>query len=264
MKAYCINLDRRADRLGHMAAQFAAAGMAFERVPAVDGQRPDILAATAASGLGLTGLRMSSGAYGCFQSHREVWRRLVASGDAHALVFEDDLVLAKGIGAYLGTDWVPPDADLVKLETFQTRLHRDAGPGLPALGRRLHRLRSRHVGTGCYLVSAPAAARLLTATTQISDPIDEALFNEKSALFATLVTYQMDPAPVMQGANQAPAATQTAAADWSASSIPDRFAAGQAAVTSAQEGSLARLRRRLREEIRARAQGTRYVVVPFG
>lgn len=38
MKAYCINLDRRPDRLEHMERQFERLGMAFERIAAVDGQ----------------------------------------------------------------------------------------------------------------------------------------------------------------------------------------------------------------------------------
>ena len=90
MKAYCINLDRRPDRLEHMVQQFAARGMSFERVAAVDARDPAVAEAALRCGIGMTGKRMSAAAFATFQSHREVWRRVLASGEAHAMVFEDD------------------------------------------------------------------------------------------------------------------------------------------------------------------------------
>lgn len=257
MKAYCINLDCRPDRLEHMVRQFAAQGIFFERVAAVDGRDPDVAAAALRCAPGLTGLRMSAGAYGCFQSHREVWRRLIASGDSHAMVMEDDLVLAPGIAAYLQHAWVPEDANLVKLETFLARLHLDCGVGREALNRKLHHLRSRHPGTGCYVISTPAAQRLLARTEAVSDPIDEALFNEASPLFVELVIYQMDPAPAIQGDRLG----DKTESSWLASSILDHFASGE---EHRPERATTRLSRRLREEIRARLMDTRYIIVPFG
>ena len=263
MKAYCINLDRRPDRLAHMTRQAEALDLVFERVCAVDGRDPEVAAAAARCGVGLTGLRMSAGAYGCFQSHREVWRRLLASGEGHAMVFEDDLVLAPGIADYLDPAWVPADADLVRLETFLTRFHRDRGPGIAVAGRHIHRMRSRHVGAGSYAISAGAAARLLAASERIDDPIDELLFNEASALFGGLVVYQMIPAPVVQGDRLAPD-REKAESGWQATSITERYAEGDLAAQVAPEGTIRRLFRRMREESRSLAAGTRYVVAPYG
>jgi glycosyl transferase family 25 len=268
MKAYCINLDSRPDRLAHMTALMARHGLAFERVAAVDGGDPQVAAAAARCPTGRNGYRLSAGAYACFQSHREIWRRLLASGASHAMVLEDDLLIATGFAAYLAPDWVPSDADLVKLETYQVRLHRQVGPGLPAKGRRLHRLRSRHVGTGCYVISRAAAARLLAATETVSDPIDEVMFNDASPLFAGLVTYQMVPSPVMQGKGAPKGEGQDgrgreaeqSQADWVESSIKDRSVLNGAQA----EAALTRLWRWLRAEIWSLRAGTRYVVVPFG
>ena len=262
MKAYCINLDRRRDRLEHMTELFAKHGIAFERVPAVDGQDPLVAAAAAECRPGMSGQRMSAGAYACFQSHREVWHRLVASGAPHAMVLEDDLLIAPGFAACLAEGWVPADADLVKLETYQVRLHRDAGPGSPACERRLHRLRSRHAGTGCYVISRAAAERLLAATGAVCDPVDEAMFNEASPLFAGLVIYQMVPSPVIQGKGQEGGGQE--GAGWAESSIMDRDAQGSPDRLSKAEGHSARLWRRLGAEIWSVLAGTRYVVVPFG
>ena len=186
------------------------------------------------------------------------WRRLLASGDSHAVVFEDDLVIADGFAVYLQDGWVPRGADLVRFETFLIRVHVDRGDGTPASGRRLHRLRSRHPGTGAYLVCAPAARRLLDLTETVSDPIDEALFNEASPLFAGLTTYQMDPAPVIQG-NLVDGPLDS----WTTTSITERFAE-VGVQTGPAETKVARLGRRLREEFGALRDGTRYDVVPFG
>ena len=263
MKAYCINLDCRPDRLEHMEQQFAAQGLSFERVSAIDAKAPEIIAAALSCRVGVTGLKMGAGAYACFQSHRKVWRQLVDMGDSHAMVFEDDAVLAGGIAAYLDPAWVPSDADLVRLETFLTRFHRDCGPGIEVAGRHVHRLRSRHAGAGCYVISARAAGRILAATEQIDDPIDELLFNEASALFAGLVVYQMIPAPAAQGDRLTPG-RQKAKSGWQATSITERHANENLAEQIAREGAVGRLVRRLREEARARLRGTEYVVAPYG
>lgn len=259
MKVYCINLDRRPDRLAYMSELFGQLGVPFERIVAVDAQSPEVAAKAASCAPGMTGRRMSAGAYGCFQSHRNVWQRLVASSDSHAMIFEDDLLLAPGVADLLSPGWIPADADLVKLETLRTRLHLSPAVGSAVQGRALHRMHSRHAGTGAYVISATAAARLLRQTETFADPIDEVLFNEASPLFPGLVVYQMSPAPVIQGEFSG-----QVKAGWSATSITQRFASGDEPAPARAEGRIARLVRRGTQEVIARAKGTRYVVVPFG
>jgi glycosyl transferase family 25 len=261
MKAYCINLDRGADRLQHMAQQFHLQGMTFERIAAIDGTRPEIAAEAARVLPTALGPRISVAAYGCFQSHRQAWSRLLASGEPHGLVSEDDLVLAEGFSAYLKDDWVPPDADLVRLETFQTRTHVDARHDHAVGSRQLRRLRSSHLGAGCYVLSAKAAQRLHECTAVIRDPVDVVLFSETSDLFADLVTYQMIPAPAVQGKRHGP---ETGTASWSVSNIQERFDGEAPADALRAETSLGRVKRRLVEYLRARRLGTHYIVVPFG
>jgi glycosyl transferase family 25 len=263
MKAYCINLDRRPDRLAHMTAQFEAMGQSFERVSAIDANTPEIADAVRRCGVSVTGLKMGAGAHACFQSHRKAWRLLLETGDSHAMVLEDDVVLAPGFAACLAPGWVPEDADLVRLETFLTRFHRDRGPGIAAAGRRLYRLRSRHAGAGCYVISAVAAERLLGATDPIDDPIDELLFNEAAASFGERVVYQMIPSPAVQGDRLMPGKVK-ADTGWQATSIIARHAEDSTAEMAGPEGAAGRLVRRLQEEMRALRQGTRYVVAPHG
>jgi glycosyl transferase family 25 len=258
VKAYCINLDRRPDRLAHMAAQFVRLAMTVERIPAVDGHRPDIAMEADRITSGLQG-KMAPTAYACFQSHRQAWRLLLASGDAHAMVFEDDLLLADGIETYLLEGWIPADADIVKLETWNKPTHVAAGPGLPAGARRLFRLRSRHHGTGCYVIAAAAARRLLAQTDgPLKDPIDKYMFDHRSPAFHDLTIYQMIPAPAIQG-NQLGDLSE--GGTWAATSIPGRWDAGS---WRRLNGHSFQWLRDISRPVRQRLRGWRRVTVAYG
>lgn len=258
MQAYLVNLDRSADRLAHMQAEFARRGIAFERIAAVDARDPAVAAIAATLGPNLQGRVISSGAYGCFQSHRLIWQRLLDSGDSHAMAIEDDLLLAEDFAGFLQDGWVPADADLVKLEAFGERTHLSRSPVVPLPGRRLLRLRSKHRGTGCYVISAAAARRLLDATVVVTDAIDEVMFNSVTPFFESACIYQAIPAPAMQADRlgaQRPA--------WAGSAIGERYNVAATSDMLRRESPAARLTRRLREEMRALSQGTHYALVDF-
>jgi glycosyl transferase, family 25 len=261
MKAYCINLDRSADRLEHMTQQFDRLGITFERVAGVDGDHPDVAAEAAQALPTALGPRISAHAYACFQSHRKAWGQLVASGESYGLVLEDDLLLAEGFSDYLKEGWVPSDADLVRLETFRTRTHLDANPCYAVGLRQMFRLRSSHLGAGCYILSARVALRLLKQTEVVRDAVDEVLFSETSELFSDLVIYQMVPAPAVQAKRLRPEKTGEG---WLASNILERFESDVPEHAIRAETSVQRLKRRLSETIRAVRRKTRYIVVPFG
>lgn len=260
MKAYCINLDRRPDRLEHMTAEFARVGIPFERIPAVDGQDPKVAAAAAKLPAYVHGTRVSAGVYGCFESHRDAWRLLLGSAEKWAMIFEDDLILASDISIYLSEEWIPADADIVKLETYGVRVHLKSSSAKKG-GRYLHRLCSYHHGAGAYLISADAARQLLAYTLPIGLPVDRAMFDERSPMRRGLVIYQMVPAPVIQGDRYQDGETTA----WQHSSLSMRLE-GQVESTVKQDGIVIRLRKkfRLRQRLRGMLQGTRYIVVPHG
>ena len=187
---YVINLDRSPQRLAHMTAQLSDLGIAFERLPAVDGRvlDPAYVAKFAP---------LAASQIGCFLSHKLAWQR-IAWGDAPCgIVLEDDIHIAPALAPFVrAANWVPADAGIVKLETMLTRVSIDA-TALPGPGSsKLARLRSLHPGTAAFLLSRQVAAALLQA---FPDPVlaaDGAIFGAK-ALQLTAI-YQADPAPCIQ------------------------------------------------------------------
>jgi glycosyl transferase family 25 len=202
MKRYLINLDRRPDRLAAMAEEGRKAGVSFTRIAAVDGQAPAARVPMqrwfAASGpLG----PLPTGDRCCTLSHRLAWEALVASGAPYAAVLEDDVRLLPGAAALLAdAAWIPPHADLIKLEHFgpasQKVLVRDERP--LAGGFTLARLASKHTGAAAYILSH-RAARALLAIERFALPVDHLLFNpNNSPVFAALDPWQVLPAVARQ------------------------------------------------------------------
>lgn len=98
---YLINLDRSPERLAAMSTQLVAAGIPYERVAAVDG-----MVLTEAQFQQQTQENryykpLRRGEVGCHLSHLEVMRRFVASGQAYALILEDDAILPADFSALL-------------------------------------------------------------------------------------------------------------------------------------------------------------------
>jgi len=97
MKTYVINLDRNPERLAFMREQLERMGLDFERFPAVYGKA--MTSAERAAGFSAlrsfiaSKKRMSDAEIGVAMSHIGCYKRMLASGEDAALVFEDDVVL---------------------------------------------------------------------------------------------------------------------------------------------------------------------------
>lgn len=196
MHVYVINLLRRPDRRAFMQQQADRLGLEFDYIDAVDARTDAPEFAEVEVRGGLHG-RISRGDLACTLSHRKFWRLFLESGASHAVVLEDDAILADDCGQlFADSGWVPPGAEVVKLERhgkakpiFMDRVMR------PAAGRQVGRLYSKCAGTAGYLVSAAGARRLLAATERVDDPIDQMMFNPgRSPLFDRLKPYVLSPA----------------------------------------------------------------------
>ncbi|TPM88547.1 glycosyltransferase family 25 protein [Mesorhizobium sp. B2-3-3] len=198
MKCLIINLDRSPDRLAHMTAEFARIGIAFERIAAIDArQHPDLGLQRQHALYAVQ--RLSGSEIACLHSHRACWA-IIAQDDApYGAVFEDDMVFSAKAGALLAdTNWVPADADIVKLETFfhTTVIQRERAS--IGHGFSVFRLRKNHIGAGGYLLSRQAARDLLLATAEINMAVDNLIFDPAFTTSIGKTIYQLVPAVCAQ------------------------------------------------------------------
>jgi GR25 family glycosyltransferase involved in LPS biosynthesis len=172
--AIVINLDRSSDRLEHMAAQFARAGMSFKRFPAVDGTalpegvRPYFCDASAKI---VSPLR--PGEIGCYASHLALWQEVAAGRHGQAvLVCEDDMVLPQGFAALIRSLMAvaPQGWDLIRLSP---RTKRAVVPVCRVdSSHQLVRYSRQPGSSAAYLLSLDGARKLLSAGIR-HNPLDQ-------------------------------------------------------------------------------------------
>lgn len=176
---FLINLGSRPDRLAQMKTEFGAAGVEFERIPAVDALDPDEDLSTWQID---PRVAIGTATLCCMLSHFRALRRILDTGVPLAMVAEDDVELSPDLLPLLrNNDWIPKGIGLVQCETSVGRRQhkRLVGPDImatPVQGRILRRLHSRAMGAACYLVTREAAHELI-ARTKRALPADHLLFN---------------------------------------------------------------------------------------
>ncbi len=200
--SYLINLDANAARLANSTAQFAAHGIAFERIAAVDGRALADPAPQydAAANAARAKAPLVPSEIGCYLSHIAAWRRIAAGDAAGGFVFEDDFLGDDTLGAVMArlSDG-PRDWDIVKLFSFdQTPKVLSETPLGPD-----HRLVVPYRVPTCligYGIAREAAVRLLAQVPPFFRPVDEDhKFFWETGLTVALVL----PSPVTVGDQQA-------------------------------------------------------------
>jgi glycosyl transferase family 25 len=195
MKLFVINLDRRPDRLARMSEIFDRLGLRFDRVSAVDGS---LFSADDLKRLRGTD-KARPGETACFLSHRECWRRIVDEDLPCAAIFEDDLHIGDGAADLLASDdWIPGNADIIKIETMNRPTKMDKSAVALAGDRKLHRLRSTHVGAGGYILTRKGAEKLLEESRVFDNPVDHFMFNFQLPSAGSSVIFQLFPAVCVQ------------------------------------------------------------------
>jgi len=198
--AYLLNLDRSTDRLQHMTEQFARIGYPFVRIAGVDGggfTESELREFAARRPLHAP---WSAGLAGCLLSHLKVWRIIVEAGEPFAAVFEDDVHLAMDLRALLNsTGWIPPDADVLRLEANSRMILKPGITITVAPARQLHQAVSGSWGSAGYIISRRAAESALSAPESWHHSPDTFLFKPGNTPFAaTLRRYQVKPAVCIQ------------------------------------------------------------------
>lgn len=185
---FVINLDRSVDRMAEMARQLEAAGVPYQRFPAVDGAK---VPAHELERLATPECRTfcTSSMIGCALSHMNLWRLVVERGYERVLVIEDDAALVPTFrqGLQQALRDVPPDFDVLLLGCFLLcNKDRKYAP-LNRLARLFLQTRrddrtwgtvyvpEKFAGTHCYVVSRRGAAKLLRLLPRVQGHIDMAM-----------------------------------------------------------------------------------------
>ncbi|OBP73595.1 hypothetical protein BAE42_10580 [Mesorhizobium loti] len=137
----------------------------------------------------------------CFLSHRRCWKTIADGPDEHVAVFEDDVVFSQDAGSVLADDsWIPPNADIIKLETFLSRVRLGSRHIPVKNGYSARRLLGQHLGSCGYVISKSAAYGLLRNTERFRAAVDVALFSPNQMTAARNTIYQLMPALCAQAA----------------------------------------------------------------
>jgi len=207
MRLYVINLDRSGDRLARIGGLFSTMGLEFTRITAVDVRvlSDDALAQVQKCNIWTQDLMR--GEIACFLSHARALQQFVDDNAPYGVIFEDDVELGRGAASLLKDDsWLENMAhktgemiDLVKLETSGKKLL--LGQAIPIEDQdnfTLARLKSTHMLAAAYLISRPAAMRLLEMMQQQAAPFDHFLFNFGLGIAQHFTLYQLEPAIAIQ------------------------------------------------------------------
>lgn len=200
MKCYLINLDRSADRLAKMQAQFDSHKIVFTRVAGVDGKHlsTEQLAAVIDS-VQRWEFPLAPSEVGCLLSHKKCLELIANDEEPYAAIFEDDVTLSKSCPHVLNNaDWIPNDADVIKIDTNDTLVVLKNFKNIGVAGHELARLCTKHLCTGGYIVSRAAAKRIHAYMDKISVPVDNLIYDPEYELFSQLNIYQLTPALCMQ------------------------------------------------------------------
>jgi len=173
MRIFVINLDRKPMRWRRMAGLLQ--NVSFKRLAAVDGNTIDgpeyNIPSCPGSPAGLSRYNRA-----CILSHRAAAQDFLAGTDRYCCVLEDDVFISPDFPRFINDEtWIPPDCDLVKIETTRQEV-RLAAKSVPCLDREAVLLRSVHLGTAGYIISRRGAQILLGMTTEPGHSIDRILF----------------------------------------------------------------------------------------
>ena len=170
---FLINLPSSRDRLADAERQFAAAGLSFERIDAVDGRKipAQELAAMCPDNSRDFYSPLTPGEVGCYLSHLKALRTMLDRGLERCVVFEDDFVLEPAFAQCLSEllalgDGLP---DMVKMYGARKR---GQAVGRLGCGASLVRSSSPPICSTCTLWTNRGARKLLSASASMRRPVD--------------------------------------------------------------------------------------------
>lgn len=171
---WVISLLSAENRREAIASHLSALGIQFEFVDAVDGR---LLGDETLSQMMEEGYSLPKGHIGCYLSHLEAYRRLVATGTNCGLILEDDARLSAAAVDLLHTELSVKHFDYCFLDWENTNnrgpVFYDAESAFAITGDFLaHELSDGPTTTHAYFITREAAERRLECALPIRGPID--------------------------------------------------------------------------------------------
>jgi glycosyl transferase family 25 len=180
-----------------MDAQLRREALAYSRIRAVDGGA--LSAEQEVYHQHELRRRLSRAEIGCLLSHIDAWRRIVEQGLAAAIVMEDDVHMAEGLGDLVrGLSLSSEAADVHRLETFLAAVTASRAEERRVGRRRAVELRSNHCGAGAYALTQAGARMMLAAADRFTTLPDGELFDFRRRAVDGLRVIQWTPAPCVQ------------------------------------------------------------------
>lgn len=171
---FVVSLARATERRERICAHLSDLGITYRLMDAIDGRT---LSDDEVARVVKPGLRIHRGAIGCYLSHVEIYRRMIADDLPVALVLEDDARLDPRCIAMLASlqrwdtfDYCFLDSDDHNAQgpIYYDRTDRaELAPGISA-----YRLSAGPRTTHAYMITRPAAERRLAHAFPITKPID--------------------------------------------------------------------------------------------
>ncbi|MBF9031662.1 hypothetical protein HKCCE3408_14775 [Rhodobacterales bacterium HKCCE3408] len=181
---YVINLDGSTERFAGISARLDAAGLDYERQPAVDGRGFDMARVPgydADAARRYMGRALVGGEIGCYLSHLETAERFLASNAAACLVLEDDAAPPADLRAIVARtcevlDARDPDWRIVNLGNPRLKIVRPVEE-IAGDGRHVELVRAYYfpMTTSAILWSRRGAADFVAGHDRIFAPVDNYL-----------------------------------------------------------------------------------------
>lgn len=199
MKNYVISLVSANERREHITSEFSKHAIKFSFFDAIT---PDLISSVAKDlGLDIVNSDLRNSEIACLLSHVVLWQKAIDDNLDYIGIFEDDIHLGEQANKILSnTNWIPDNAHIIKVEAFYPKVLASIRSSfIPTSNRKLVALKSKHMGTGGYILSNSGAKALLAFIKEYQKliPIDHIMFKEY-LVKGEYKVYQMMPAICIQ------------------------------------------------------------------
>lgn len=198
MKKFVISLTSALDRRQHIQSEFDKHDVAFEFFDALT---PDTATGFAQSlGFKIEEANLTPGELACMMSHIAIWKKAIDENIPYVTIFEDDVYLGEDAHKLLSqADWIRPEWNIIKIETVLKKIISARNSfEIPGTRRKLSQLKSKHLGTGGYILSLKGAQIFFDYVHSTNlRPLDELIFEEFIFKYSEPV-FQIKPALCIQ------------------------------------------------------------------